>query len=73
MGSKVTTADREVRLRAEGVDEAGLGRIHAPIGLALGARSPEEVAVAIGAEIVEATALARRRATAEGSVSLLTT
>ena len=56
MGSKVTTADREERLRAEGVDDAGLGRIHAPIGLAIGARSPEEVAVAIGAEIVEATA-----------------
>jgi xanthine dehydrogenase accessory factor len=73
MGSKVTTADREVRLRAEGVDDAGLGRIHAPIGLALGARSPEEVAVAIGAEIVEATALARRRATDEGAVSLLAT
>jgi xanthine dehydrogenase accessory factor len=72
MGSKVTTADREVRLRAEGVDDAGLGRIHAPIGLALGARSPEEVAVAIGAEIVEATALARRRATDESTVSLLT-
>ncbi len=71
MGSKVTTADREVRLRAEGVDEAGLGRIHAPIGLAIGARSPEEVAVAIGAEIVEAVALARRRATHESSVSLL--
>jgi xanthine dehydrogenase accessory factor len=61
MGSKVTTADREERLRAEGVDDAGLGRIHAPIGLAIGARTPEEVAVAIGAEIVEATA-ARRRA-----------
>ena len=72
MGSKVTTADREERLRAEGVDDAGLGRIHAPIGLAIGARSPEEVAVAIGAEIVEATALARRRATADsGGVSLL--
>jgi xanthine dehydrogenase accessory factor len=73
MGSKVTTADREVRLRAEGVDDAGLGRIHAPIGLALGARSPEEVAVAIGAEIVEATALARRRSTDEDQVSLLAT
>jgi len=72
MGSKVTTADREERLRAEGVDDAGLGRIHAPIGLAIGARSPEEVAVAIGAEIVEATAVARRRATgATGAVSLL--
>ena len=41
MGSKVTTADREVRLRAEGVDDAGIARIHAPIGLAIGARSPK--------------------------------
>ena len=72
MGSKVTTADREERLRAEGLDDAAIGRIHAPIGLAIGARSPEEVAVAIGAEIVEATALARRRATDEsGAISLL--
>jgi xanthine dehydrogenase accessory factor len=72
MGSKVTTADREVRLRAEGVDDAGIGRIHAPIGLAIGARTPEEVAVAIGAEIVEARALGRRRAAADtGAVSLL--
>ena len=72
MGSKVTTADREERLRAEGVDDAGIARMHAPIGLAIGARSPEEVAVAIGAEIVQATALARRRATDEsGAVSLL--
>jgi len=70
----VTTADREERLRAEGIDDAGLGRIRAPIGLPIGARSPEEVAVAIAAEIVEATALARRRVTAEtGAVSLLST
>ena len=73
MGSKVTTAGREVRLRAEGVGDAALGRIHAPIGLAIGARSPEEVAVAIGAEIVEATALARHAASHERSVSLLAT
>lgn len=74
MGSKVTTADREERLRAAGVGDAGIARIHAPIGLAIGARSPEEVAVAIGAQIVEATALARRRATDEaGAVSLLST
>ena len=74
MGSKVTTADREERLRANGVGDAGIARIHAPIGLAIGARSPEEVAIAIGAQIVEATALARRRATDEaGAVSLLST
>jgi xanthine dehydrogenase accessory factor len=62
MGSRVTTADREQRLRAAGVGDAGIARIHAPIGLAIGARSPEEVAVAIGAQIVEATTLARHRA-----------
>lgn len=61
MGSKVTTADRELRLRAEGVGDADLARIHAPIGLAIGARSPEEVAVAIGAQLVEAAAAVRRR------------
>ena len=72
MGSKVTTADREERLRAEGVRDPELARIHAPIGLAIGARSPEEVAVAIGAQIVEATAVARRAAAVEsGVVSLL--
>ena len=67
MGSRVTTADREERLRAEGVGDADIARIHAPIGMPIGARSPEEVAVAIGAQIVEATALARRRATDESS------
>jgi xanthine dehydrogenase accessory factor len=72
MGSRVTTEDREERLRAAGLDDAALGRIHAPIGLSIGARSPEEVAIAIGAELVEATALARRRAAAASTVSLLT-
>jgi xanthine dehydrogenase accessory factor len=68
----VTTAEREERLRAEGVGDAGIARIHAPIGLAIGARAPEEVAVAIGAQIVEATARVRRRATDEsGVISLL--
>ena len=72
MGSRVTTADREKRLRAEGVGDAGIARIHAPIGLPIGARSPEEVAIAIGAQIVEVTAVTRRRTTTERlSVSLL--
>jgi xanthine dehydrogenase accessory factor len=72
MGSRKTTADREVRLRAEGVGEAGLARIHAPIGLTIGARSPEEVAVAIGAQLVQATsALRRRAAVGAGSASVI--
>jgi xanthine dehydrogenase accessory factor len=52
MGSKRTTAVREERLRAEGVADEQLARVHAPIGLSINARSPEEVAVAIAAEIV---------------------
>ncbi len=72
MGSKVTTADREERLRAEGAGDAGIARIHAPIGLAIGARSPEEVAVAIGAQIVEATSAARAQARGGATISVLT-
>lgn len=52
MGSRRTHADRIARLRNEGVDEAGLERVMAPIGLDLGARTPEETAVSICAEII---------------------
>jgi xanthine dehydrogenase accessory factor len=52
MGSRRTTDDREVRLREAGVDDAGLSRIMAPIGLDIGARTPEETAVAVCAEII---------------------
>jgi xanthine dehydrogenase accessory factor len=52
MGSRRTHADRVARLRDAGVDDAGLARIHAPIGLDLGARTPEETAVSICAEII---------------------
>jgi xanthine dehydrogenase accessory factor len=52
MGARRTNADRAEQLRAEGVPEDALGRIHAPIGLDIGSRTPEEVAVAVGAEIV---------------------
>ena len=52
MGSRRTTEQRAERLRAEGVTDAELGRLMAPIGLDLGARTPEETAVAICAEII---------------------
>ncbi len=52
MGSRRTHADRARRLREHGVDARGLARIRAPIGLDIGARTPEETAVAICAEII---------------------
>ena len=52
MGSRRTHAQRTERLRAEGVDDAGLARLHGPIGLDLGARTPEETAISICAEII---------------------
>ncbi len=52
MGAKRTTETRNERLLAEGVTEEQLARIHAPIGLRIGSRTPEEVAVAVAAEIV---------------------
>jgi xanthine dehydrogenase accessory factor len=52
MGSRRTHSDRMRRLREAGVSEAALARLSAPIGLDLGARTPEETAVAIAAELV---------------------
>lgn len=52
MGSRRTTARRRERMLADGVPEQALERIHAPIGLPIASRTPEEVAIAIGAEIV---------------------
>ncbi|MGW4205613.1 XdhC family protein, partial [Streptomyces sp. NPDC004726] len=52
MGSRRTHEDRERRLREAGVGERELARLHSPIGLDLGARTPEETALSIAAEIV---------------------
>lgn len=51
LGSRKTHAKRLERLRAQGASEADLTRIHAPIGLDIGAVSPAEIAVSIMAEI----------------------
>ena len=54
LGSKTTQAKRRQRLLDEGVTEAQLERLHGPIGLKIGASTPEEIAMSIMAEIVAA-------------------
>jgi xanthine dehydrogenase accessory factor len=52
MGSRRTHTDRLARLREASVDEARLEQVMAPIGLDIGARTPEETAISICAEII---------------------
>jgi xanthine dehydrogenase accessory factor len=66
LGSRKTHAKRLDRLKAQGASEAALARIHAPIGLAIGAVSPAEIAVAIMAQI---TAVLRLRREDAGSAA----
>ncbi|MFE4641033.1 XdhC family protein, partial [Streptomyces sp. NPDC056730] len=54
MGSRRTHEDRNRRLRDVGVTEGELARLRSPIGLDLGARTPEETALSIAAEIIAA-------------------
>jgi xanthine dehydrogenase accessory factor len=53
MGSRRTHEDRLARLREVGLTEDELGRLRSPIGLDLGARTPEETAVSVAAELIQ--------------------
>ena len=53
MGSRRTHEDRLARLREVGMTDAELARLRSPIGLDLGARTPEETAIAIAAELIQ--------------------
>ena len=59
LGSRKTHAKRGDRLRGQGASEADIARIHAPIGLAIGAVSPAEIAVSIMAQITATLRLPR--------------
>jgi xanthine dehydrogenase accessory factor len=54
MGSRRTHEDRTARLREVGLDERDIARLASPIGLDIGARTPEETAISVAAEIVQA-------------------
>lgn len=53
LGSRRTHAQRVDRLKAAGFDEAAIGRIAAPVGLNIHARTPAEIAISIAAQLVE--------------------
>lgn len=52
LGSTRTHSKRLERLRAAGFDDAALARIHAPVGLDIGAKSPAEIAVSVLAQVI---------------------
>jgi xanthine dehydrogenase accessory factor len=54
IGSRTTNEKRRARLREQGLSDDLIARIHAPIGLDIGAETPEEIALAIMAEMVAA-------------------
>jgi xanthine dehydrogenase accessory factor len=57
LGSRTTAEKRRLRLRGQNFSERDLARIHGPIGLSIGAATPEEIAIAIAAEMTAALRL----------------
>jgi xanthine dehydrogenase accessory factor len=72
MGSEKVRAERRARLHELGVGDAELVRLHEPIGIQIGARSPAEVAVSIAAQLIESNLAARagRRASLDPATVL---
>lgn len=52
LGSRLTQAQRRQRMLAAGISESNLAKLHGPIGIDLGGQTPEEIALAVIAEIV---------------------
>ncbi|HEY2702789.1 MAG TPA: XdhC/CoxI family protein [Candidatus Dormibacteraeota bacterium] len=67
IGSRTTHGKRVARLRESGFTDADIARVHSPVGLDIGARTPEEIALAILAEVV-----AVRRGRRGGSLAAVT-
>lgn len=63
LGSRKTHGKRVERLKQAGLSEEGVSRIHAPIGLDIGAATPQEIAIAVMAEVIMAF---RKRSTVGG-------
>ena len=61
IGSGKTRTERNARLRERGIGDADLARLHAPVGIAIGARTPDEVAISIAAQLIEAKVVAHEK------------
>ena len=69
LGSRRRLPDRLARLRAAGLDEAAIKRLHAPIGVDLKAKAPWEIALAIVSEVVRAASEQRQSRSEPGTAA----